>query len=80
MKKYIFFSICFTVFSVTSYSQKKGKIALPKIEKRANNYPWQNIKTKKIYWLETIDKKEIASIMETSTEISTAKKQFKINK
>lgn len=76
MKKYIFFFICFAVFSVTSYAQKKGKIALPKIEKKANTYPWQNIKTKKNYWLETIDKKQIASIMETSIEISFTKKAF----
>lgn len=80
MKKYIFFSIFFTVFSVKSYAQKKGKIALPKIEKKANIYLWHNIKAKNNYWLETIDQKQITSIIGTTKVISTSKKQLKINK
>jgi hypothetical protein len=77
MKNYILFSICLTVVSATSFAQKKGKTALPQIEKTVNTYPWQNIKTKKYSWLETIDKKQLDSIMGVSLVITSTEKPVK---
>nr|WP_314838068.1 hypothetical protein [uncultured Flavobacterium sp.] len=77
MKKHIYFLICFAIFTTTSYAQKKGKTALPEIEKTLNTNPWQNIKTIKYSWLETIDKKQIDSIMGTSLIITSTEKPVK---
>lgn len=74
MKKYMYFSVCFALFSAPSYAQKKGKIALPGIEKAVNTCPWQKSKTKQISWLEAIDKKQIDSIMGTYQIKASTKK------
>ncbi|MFV8354474.1 hypothetical protein ACNQGB_10380 [Flavobacterium sp. XS1P32] len=77
MNKYMYFSVCFALFSALSYAQKKGKIALPEIEKAVNTCPWKKSKTKQISWLEAIDKKQIDSIMGTYQIKTSTKKPIK---
>ena len=77
MKKYLYFSVCFALFSAASYAQKKGKIALPEIEKAVKTFPGKNSKPKQISWLEAIDKKQIDSIMGTSQVKTSTKKPIK---
>ncbi|SFE54955.1 hypothetical protein [Flavobacterium xueshanense] len=80
MKKYMYFSVCFALFPAPSYAQKKGKIALPEIEKAVNTCPWQKSKTKQISWLEAIGKKQIDSIMGTSQVKTSTENPIKKNK
>lgn len=65
------------LLSVTAYAQKKGKLALPQIEKTANKSTWENSNTKQIYWVKALNKKQIDSIMGTSFVITSTEKPIK---
>lgn len=63
MNKKLLFILLFCAFSTLSYSQKKGKMALPIIEKELETSPWESKKTMSYSWLIIYDKKKIDSIL-----------------
>lgn len=66
--------------SVTSYAQKKGKLALPQIEKTANNSLWENCRMKQLFWSQGIIKNKIDSTVTTSLLITSIEKNLNTSK
>ncbi|MGL2987996.1 hypothetical protein ACSVH5_10395 [Flavobacterium sp. RSSA_27] len=63
MHKKLLFILFFCAFSTISYSQKKGKIALPIIEEEIATSLWETKKTKSNSWLVIYDQKKLDSIL-----------------
>ncbi len=74
MHKKLLFILFFSAFSTLSYSQKKGKMALPTIETEIVTPLWENKKTKSYSWLVIYDQKKIDSILAIKVLVSTNEK------
>jgi len=75
MHKKLLFVLFFCAFFTLSYSQKKGKMALPIIEKELETSPWESKKTKSYSWLAIYDQKKIDSILAIKMLITNNEKQ-----
>ena len=80
MKKQAYQLLFLLLVSVTSYAQKKGKLALPQIEITANNSPWENCSMKQLLWSQAIVKNKIDSTVTTSLVITSTEKTFNKSK
>lgn len=74
MHKKLLFILFFSAFSTLSYSQKKGKMALPIIEEEIATSLWESKKTKSYSWLVIYDQKKIDSILAIKVLVSTNEK------
>lgn len=63
MHKKLLFVLLFCAFTTISYSQKKGKMALPIIEEEIETSLWETKKTKSYSWLVIYDQKKLDSIL-----------------
>ena len=74
MHKKLLFILFFSAFSTLSYSQKKGKMALPIIDEETATSLWESKKTKYYSWLVIYDQKKIDSILAIKVLVSTNEK------
>lgn len=74
MHKKLLFVLFFCVFSPLSYSQKKGKMALPTIETEIVTPLWENKKTNSYSWLVIYNQKEMDSILAIKKLVTTNEK------
>ena len=74
MHKKLLFILFFSAFSTLSYSQKKGKMALPIIDEETATSQWESKKTKYYSWLVIYDQKKIDSILAIKVLVSTNEK------
>ncbi len=74
MHKKLLFVLFFCVFSTLSYSQKKGKMALPTIETEIVTPLWENKKTNSYSWLVIYNQKEMDSILAIKKLVTTNEK------
>lgn len=74
MHKKLLFILFFCAFSTLSYSQKKGKMALPIIDEEIETSLWESKKTKSYSWLVIYDQKKIDSILGIKVLVSTNEK------
>jgi hypothetical protein len=70
----LLFVLFFSVLSTLSYSQKKGKMALPSIEKEIETSPWESKKIISHSWLVIYDQKKMDSILAIKVLITTTEK------
>lgn len=75
MHKKLLFVLFFGVFSTLSYSQKKGKMAIPIIEEKIETSLWESKKTKSYSWLVIYNQKKIDSILAIKSLVTTNEKQ-----
>lgn len=61
--KKLLFILFFSAFSTLSYSQKKGKMALPIIDEETATSLWESKKTNSYSWLVIYDQKKLDSII-----------------
>ena len=73
MHKKLHFVLFFCAFSTLSYSQKKGKMAIPIIEEKETSL-WVSKKTKSYSWLVIYDQKKIDSILAIKSLVTTNEK------
>ena len=74
MHKKLIFILFFSAFSTLSYSQKKGKMALPIIDEETATSVWESKKTNSYSWLVIYDQKKIDSILAIKVLVSTNEK------
>ena len=74
MHKKLLFILFFSAFSTLSYSQKKGKMALPIIDEETATSLWESKKTNSYSWLVIYDQKKIDSILDIKVLVSTNEK------
>jgi hypothetical protein len=74
MHKKLLFILFFSAFSTLSYSQKKGKMAIPIIEEKIETSQWESKKTNSYSWLVIYDQKKIDSILAIKVLVSTNEK------
>ena len=74
MYKKLLFVLLFCAFSTLSYSQKKGKMALPIIDEETATSLWESKKTNSYSWLVIYDQKKIDSILAIKVLVSTNEK------
>ena len=74
MHKKLLFVLFFCALSTLSYSQKKGKMALPLIEEEKETSLWENKKTKSYSWLVIYDQKKMDSILAIKVLVTTNEK------
>ncbi len=74
MHKKLLFVLFFCALSTLSYSQKKGKMALPLIEEEIATSLWENKKSKSYSWLVIYDQKKMDSILAIKVLVTTNEK------
>ena len=74
MQKKLLSLLLFSILSTLSYSQKKGKMALPIIDEETATSLWESKKTKYYSWLVIYDQKKIDSILAIKVLVSTNEK------
>ena len=74
MQKKLLSLLLFSILSTLSYSQKKGKMALPIIEEEIATSLWESKKTNSYTWLVIYDQKKIDSILAIKVLVSTNEK------
>lgn len=74
MYKKLLFVLLFCAFTTISYSQKKGKMALPIIEEEIETSIWETKKTKSYSWLVIYDQKKMDSILAIKRLVTTNEK------
>ena len=74
MQKKLLSLLLFSILSTLSYSQKKGKMAIPIIEEKIETSQWESKKTKYYSWLVIYDQKKIDSILAIKVLVSTNEK------
>lgn len=74
MHKKLLSLLLFSILSTLSYSQKKGKMALPIIDEETATSLWESKKTKYYSWLVIYDQKKIDSILAIKVLVSTNEK------
>ena len=63
MQKKLLSLLLFSILSTLSYSQKKGKMALPIIEEEIATSLWESKKTNSYTWLVIYNQKKLDSIL-----------------
>ena len=63
MHKKLLSLLLFSILSTLSYSQKKGKMALPIIDEETATSLWESKKTNSYSWLVIYDQKKMDSII-----------------
>ena len=63
MQKKLLSLLLFSILSTLSYSQKKGKMALPIIDEETATSLWESKKTNSYSWLVIYDQKKLDSII-----------------
>ena len=74
MQKKLLSLLLFSILSTLSYSQKKGKMALPIIDEETATSLWESKKTNSYSWLVIYDQKKIDSILAIKVLVSTNEK------
>lgn len=74
MHKKLLFILFFCAFSTLSYSQKKGKMALPIIDEEIETSLWESKKTNSYSWLVIYDQKKLDSILAIKSLVTTNEK------
>ena len=74
MHKKLLSLLLFSILSTLSYSQKKGKMALPIIDEETATSLWESKKTNSYSWLVIYDQKKIDSILDIKVLVSTNEK------
>ncbi len=74
MHKKLLSLLLFFILSTLSYSQKKGKMALPTIETEIVTPLWENKKTNSYSWLVIYNQKEMDSILAIKKLVTTNEK------
>lgn len=71
MQKKLLSLLLFSILSTLSYSQKKGKMALPIIEEEIATSLWESKKTNSYTWLVIYNQKEMDSILAIKRLVTT---------